>query len=364
MGLFTLCVAGILVAIQATLILLCRPESAWAFNLARSAPDTETWRAALDLIVASGSNATAAAANNNNSGSILLTATQSDALVCLQAAVAGHSSGSDNNNNAYACLLQNRIPHTAEPVLGASWNPHLILLALASIHLLVCLGRVQARASATTTTTIFIPPSLAACILGLLLTACTVVHGLHDATLVQYPTLLSVAACIAVGCWYLDIGPSQWDWCLTFHLQCFGVPLSVLALAVFGPRLWAPVLVHLVMLSAAVNLLWLQMQPSVGSSPSWALRAFLLALVTLSLLTACLQLGPFDTWRYVVILACSLGLVPLYALSLVVVGPKDNDDAIATTTTSEGVRSRHHALSLIAGNGALLSAIVSFAGLF
>lgn len=144
----------------------------------------------------------------------------------------------------------------------------------------------------------------------------------------------------------------SWEWGLAFHMQTVNVPLAVLAFTVFGSRLWPDVLTHLVFLSAAVNLLWAQLQLHQERGGLWLARVVMLLLTTTCLYAVHVQVGPFDTWRYAVCFIIGVGLLPLYVLSLV--------PAFATQTSLRA----YHSLSLMAGNAALLACIVSLGSLF
>ena len=318
MGVFTLCVSVMLVVLQATVILLGRPESAWTLSLVRAT-----------VVVGTG-NGTAATA-------------------------------------------------TARTVLPP-WNPHLLLLALCGIQAIVALARRQAPAHAPIDEDAMgvdnVPLGLTACALLAVLVSCIVVHAIRDTALVQYPTMLALLALILAAVfymwqhaafWRLDAAAANntkekeeedvsgfWAWALAFHMQAVGVPLAGLALALFGSRQWSDLAAVFLLLSAAVNLVWLHLlllrrRRRGGGSSSILLGALMIAvLVSFCLYIGHVQFGPDDTWCYVLTLMASADLaVPAYLVCIAV--PADGD----------GVRERgYHSLSLMACNAALLSLVV------
>jgi len=309
MGVFTLCVSVVLVVLQATVILLGRPESAWSFSLVRATP-----------------------------------------------------------NGTLAVSTTTVLP---------PWNPHLLLLALCGIQTIVALARRQAPAHAPIEEDAMgvdnVPLGLTAGALLAVLVSCLVVHALRDTALVQYPTMLALLALILAAVWYMwqhaafwrleeethkeDVS-GFWAWALAFHMQAVGVPLAGLALALFGSRQWSDLATFFVLLSAAVNLVWLQLRGGGSRSRSRRLTLLIVAALIAVLVSFCLyighaQFGPDDTWRYVMTLMASAGLaVPAYLV------------CVAVPANGDGVRERgYHSLSLMACNAALLSLVVALSQL-
>jgi hypothetical protein len=313
----------------------------------------------------SSTNATAKnTTDNNNDGEapLLLVGKRSGILVCLQAAPQQThpnlrreeaEEASSYAHRAYQCILRAHTPHLGVAVLDL-FNPHLALLALCCHQCLICLGRFEYRRAqknaAGEAASAFrrIPLWASGLVLLLLLISACAVQVVHAPELLQYPTVVFLLLWCALGGFYAlthaPDDPEDAAWELAFQLQTVAVPLALLAYAAFGPRLWADLVAHACLLSAAVNLLWLQLHQG---TPVWLARLLVVGLTALSLHGALLQFGPFDTWRYAVTLMACLGLVPLLLLSLTGADP-----------VSAGLQQRYHSLSLMASNAALVCLVV------
>jgi hypothetical protein len=164
------------------------------------------------------------------------------------------------------------------------------------------------------------PLSYAVALFTLLLLVVLILEGIKHPALVQYPTILTIVLLIACAVWYVwnfEDCADDGCWTLTFHMQLVSVPLAVLSIATMGARLWTDVITHAVLLSAAVNCLWLQS----NVVQAWALqlcRLLTILLPTLSLALAHMQWGYSDSWLYAVALMGCSGLLPLYIFTILV----------------------------------------------
>jgi hypothetical protein len=291
-----------------------------------------------------------------------ITGKRSGILLCLQAAAMDDTlllAAEAPPRRAYQCLLRSHTPQIGVDVLDI-FNPHLMLLAICCLQFLVCLGRVEyKRVHAVPTvddlvrlTSLHMPLWGTGVIMLLLLLSACALQIVHSADLLRYPTILFLVTWIILAGIYVHThGADEADlpWELAFHLQAVAVPTALLAYAVFGTRLWADLLSQALLLSAAVNLLWLQLH---NHTPIWLARVMIVSLLAISLHAMQLQFGPFDTWRYAITFMACLGLAPLFFLSL----------TTADSTTWQ-TRKQYHSFSLMASNAALLCLIVSLSHL-
>ena len=291
MGLFTLCVSVVLVVLQATVILLGRDESAWSFRLVRATVDNATVYEDADIL--------------------------------------------------------------------PPWNPHLLLLVLCGMQSLFAFARRQTHVPQHPRLMLDegLPLSLTTVFLALLLAACIAAHAIRDAALVQYPTLVTIGGLLLGMGWFLwqhskhchDDG--FWAWAVACHMQGVAMPLAALSFALFGSRQWTDLVSLCVLLSASVNLVWIQLWRVGEVPPPRLCRVLIAALVTFCLYVGHVQFGPLDTWRYVMAsMGCAGLAVPAYLAC--VIGPPS------------GKRERdHHALSLMVCNASLLSMVVALSQL-
>jgi hypothetical protein len=267
---------------------------------------------------------------------------------------------------AYQCLLRRHTPRIGTRVFD-TFNPHLVLFALCCVQCLICVGRIEHKPLHSTSIgenalleVINIPLWGIAALLGLLLVAACTVHAIHDTDLLGYPTVIALLfVSVFPVCFYVfvhskaaSLFPVDPAWELAFHLQVVAVPLALLVYALFGPRLWADLLCHACLLSAAVNLFWLQQHKG---TPVWLARCMVVALVVLSLHLIQVQFGPFDTWRYAFTYMGCIGLAPLLLLSLA---------SSADNPTSHQYKKMHHNLSLSTSNAALFTIVLTLSHLF
>lgn len=358
--------------------------------------------------------------NNNQRGPAIITqliayTNRGSAITCLEMHMnlSKDSKGNHYTNNRhyyYDCLLHGHTPKLAIKALN-TWNPHLILFMLCGIHFIICLSHTRfkgkhngisnttmaieekkslsittsaaaaAAAAATTDNNNSnehgkpIPLQYASTAFFILLVPIIVCQGMHDVDLVTYPTIITMALLSIAGIYFVVFAAHFHDddrWRLAFHLQMVSVPLAVLGITAAGGRLWFDALSHLVLLSAAVNTLWLQTSNQLHGYLAQSLcRVLTLSLTTLSLYLVHVEFGQFDTWRYVVAYMACVGLAPIYILSLTPsfqVYPMDLSELLPKRepTTSISMQKQqmqqpkiYHNISLMATNAALLSFIVN-----
>ena len=440
MGAFTASFAAALVILQATLIFLSRSELQWSFYLVQRVQSLPDWSSLL-LDTASPQQPLADQHNNNNDSSSLIIRHHNDNVMMI-----AHHARSDLESPFTRCLIdaQDRsiasakhpssssslllppvvVHHTdhnfnpekkcsewtshtsqrADPVL-APFNPHLILLAIACIHCLLCLSRVYKNndKKPTTTTTSrhqsgsrsggsatvveegmndnminataatgdeasFLPSStqrqtsnyslkevapikwvLAG--MSILVLIAAVLSAVSSPDLLRYTTILVVVGIFLCGCVFVclfDTCKEDLDWTLAFHLQVVGVPLTVHMLSAMGVRFWVDVLAHSTLLSAAVNCLWLQ--STLKDQPLQIARFATVAIPTFCIAFTQQEWG-VDSWQHVVAIMAALSLAPLYILT--VMRPMQEETGKAK---SQRLRITH-----LCTSGAVLSAIVNLA---
>ena len=213
------------------------------------------------------------------------------------------------------CLLRGHNGFEIQGIMAA-FNPHLLLLALCSVHAVFCVRRafpdhVQrlcAFAAALGALNVG---------LGLLHTTYTGSDGFH------YPTVTSILLCFAACFYYLYTAPESAKedpyWEVVMELQVVGAPLVALVFAAMGVRIAEDALYHLVSLVVACNSLWLQ-----RVAAKRPLTKFLCALVVLGLPTSSLLLMRHELqadqnaelWHPMVAQMAFVAMVPLYVLSL------------------------------------------------
>ena len=282
-------VAACIVVLQATAVFLGR--GGWSFLMAKATPEAAEWQTAMSLI----HDAPDQRPPPMNSWFVnyLENATHGNGslVYCLQ---------STYMRSAY-CLQHAHAPHAPEAVMD-TWNPHVLLLALACLHMHITLGP---------DAPIYIAP-----LLLILVIVAAVTEGLRDADLMRYPTIVTLLVGALAGAWFTCSAQRDDRWRVAAHLQIVCVPLAVLGISVAGGgRLWCDALGYFALLSAAVNCLWAQ--STLRSAPALGLcRAFTIALTLLTLRIANDGFGAYDMWRYVIAYVACAGLAPIVLLSL------------------------------------------------
>ena len=376
MGAFTFGVSAALVVFQCTLVLLQLEQSTWSFSLAIARPDAAEWAPELGALLdayepAAKPSKNSTYANNNNTNAsapkntslkaaltagnqtLHLTVQQTSALTCLRAVV--NASPDARSGFAASCILRTHTPAEITPVL-APFNAHLLLLSLACLQCLMTFGRMYRHQrdgdDKRSAPQYYISIEGVGLVLTAITVAATVVQGVHDADLVRYPTLITLALNWLLGLWYTHAPEGA-----CFHSALVAAPLSVLCGMLFGPRLWPDVLQHYVLLLAAIQMALLLLPRRANAEDETDEARPLMRVVALLLLLAPLadavwNTGPFDAWRYILILIGSVGLLPLL-LSLLL--PELSLEVKAHHTLA--------GLELMANNAALLGVLVLLANL-
>ena len=291
----TAIVAACIVVLQATCVFMGNGD--WTFLMAKATPDAATWQSAMQLIHTAPNHSAAEdypPPMNSWRVTSYANSSESSLVYCLQSTFL---------RTAY-CLQHAHTPHAAEQVMQA-WNPHVLLLGLACLHLHITLGP-------------FAPPYISPMLLALLSVA-AVIDGLRDSAFMQYPSILGLVLIALGGAWFTHIVSRYAHdarWRMAAHLQLVCVPLAVLGIAVAGgARLWSDALAYFVLFSGAVNCLWVQSTLR-GALALSLCRAFTIALTVVPLRIANDAFGAYDTWRYVIAYVACAGLAPIVLLSL------------------------------------------------
>ena len=370
MGYLTLTMSVAFVVLQATLLLLSSDNTQWAFSLARAVPDASAWASTLDRLIelADSNNSSSSAEGGINNLTLDIAAARQGggngndtmtAMLCLHAAFSDRPSYNNNKGDAgaflrdraYDCLLRRHSPRVLQEQILDSFNPHLLLLSLCCIQALICSARIHVRKGADSAAEQrSIPLPCVAALLFCVFVACLAVQAAYSDELVRYPTLILVILEWGVALWYAiafdarRLGEDD-AWGFVFHQQMVVIPLATLAIAVFGSRQWPCLFADFIYLNVCVNLLWmaLMVQP-VDDGAAWTLRSLMIALLLLFLVSAHIQFGAFDNWRYAVTLLTCTGLMPL---------------ALGALHNAGIAIHRLHTISLMAANTGLLSLIVT-----
>ena len=426
MGLFVIIFSIAVVIIQATSMLLGRDANKWSFWLLESSPNI-THIPDIDLIfkainddyksynnnmpyieqttnVSNNMSHTQNNSNHNNNINSTLSADSTlqlifylfgngsaskEMLFCIQSSWTNIKSHSFPVNCFFNNHFEQAITTVVEP-----WNPHLILLTLCCIQTIVCISRIQHKretiliasknsSSGTNNETsssnnssyvpyynhLHLPLSYAVVIVTLLISIIAILQGLKDVNLVQYPTIITMVLLLGGCIWYIilfDKFGHDITWAISFHLQLVSVPLAVLAIATMGARMWVDVLGHIMLLSSAVNCMWLQ-STTQNISARRVSHLLTIFLPTLSIYLAHMQWGPFDDWRYVIAMMACGSLAPLYFMAILFNTP-DND---FSQGKSNGVKSYSsdtisqnkifNKITFLCTNAALLSMVVNLA---
>ena len=231
--------------------------------------------------------------------------------------------------------------HTAaETEVLAPWNPHLIVLALCLLQCLFALERVNKRYSAHP-----LSATGGGVVLTLILIAAAIVQGIRDTDLVHYPTMIVVGLLWLHGAWAVAASMENQASLFFDYTRAVAAPLAVLSSMLFGTRVWADALSHWALLQIAVTLGWLQVR---ACDARLLCRAALVLFLLLPIASAVASTGRDDQWRYVALLAGSVGLLPLLAVGTLLSQPTVPHRALAGYV-------------LIANNAALLAVVATLA---
>jgi hypothetical protein len=361
MGLFSMSMASAIVVLQTTLILSNRESNLWVFPLMQHKKSEQVWKNVSKMSQEIG--------EKNASESSRATPFAS----CVE-----HSGSSHDH-----CSLWYHSTQEIHSIFnGATWNPHLILLVIASIHLVFCFSNTQEHHLVTdhkkknhhelkklvsdteppldkedsVSTSIYrFPLSLSLVLLSLL---CLIV-GLISSNrnrdsmgILEAPTIVISVVLFMVVSWFiykqhhfsLDAAPNHQSnddqddeteamldndvlhpaisysiWVQIFHLQTVGVPLTVLMMSVMGVRIFTDVINHFLLLSTAVNSLWLQSQLLSVVSNDMILvfvRCLTCGIPLFCIFIAQTQWGGTNTWEQITVFMAFISLSPLYVFTL------------------------------------------------
>ena len=338
MGHFIVIFATSIVIIQATSLFLGREANQWTFFLIRTIPSFT---------------------NTNSSGNISIND------------IVYHNVQNNNNNGnenlhmipnaechlSKKCFQEKHLLMSHEDVLR-QWNPHIILLCICCIHTIMCLSRVQYKrehkasllmSETVLAKSIHLPLGYALGASVLLISLVCIFQGLHNSDLVQYPTILTLFLLLLACGWYIycfDSLGENLQWSFAYHQQFVCLPLVVLAYATLGVRIWTDVVNHILLLSIAINCLWLKNNiENLNSKKICSLVT--IALPTVSIVLAYQQWNEND-WKYVTGLLTCGSLVPLYLCTIV-------------STESHKNHKIYNKISLSCANAALLQFVCSLA---
>jgi hypothetical protein len=141
-------------------------------------------------------------------------------------------------------------------------------------------------------------------------------------------------------------------WSLVFQLQAVGVPLTVLMLATMGLRFYAEIIIHFLLLSAAVNSLWLQV--TLQGSALYLAKLLTVALPSISIYMTHVQL---PGTHHIATGMATVSLIPLFVMPVIL----NNDDPILRA--GEGLDRFQLRLGSLCSSAALLATIVNLARL-
>jgi hypothetical protein len=365
MGLFVVIFSIAVVIIQATSMLLGRSAHNWTFSLLESTPNTTSLTELQMLFKTLSplySEINKTAENNYNSTLQLYLESASDSVraqaSCIQ--LAWQYLTPPLNIPTY-CMFNRHSNQEILPILQ-SWNPHLILLTLCCIHSVFCISMTHqsskdngSQSNNSPPKRLIIPLSYATGIYVLLIGIISIMQGLNNVDLVQYPTMILMITLIVFCILFVVRFPSHdhdFSWGISNHLQIVAVPLAVLAISTMGVRIWNDVLGHIVILSAAVNCLWLQCQTKHMAAQRIS-HILTVALPSLSLYLAHVQWGQYDDWRYVIGTMACASLAPFYLITILF-----HTGADIEKRKNEKYFSK---ISLLCSSAAILSLVVNLA---
>jgi uncharacterized membrane protein len=141
-------------------------------------------------------------------------------------------------------------------------------------------------------------------------------------------------------------------WSLVFQLQVVGVPLTVLILATMGIRTYSEIIIHFLILSAAVNSLWLQV--TLQGSALYMAKLLTVALPLISIYLTHVQLPNI---QHIITGMATASLIPLFVMPVIL----NNDDPILRA--GEKLDRFQLRLGSMCSTAALLATIVNLAKL-
>lgn len=356
MGLFAVFLACAIVVLQSTLILSNRKPNQWGFSLLQKKSLVIDWGNISGTHYVSDQPFETAIQP-------LLPSTFLSGLPCLR------YSWESGKWPPRQCESGYHSPQEISSLPGGSWNPHLILLAIACAHLVITLATAQAKHTNADKKNLILNMerpsyssgiyqfSLSICLTFLfmlwlivaLIAANRQIAGVFDTPTVFVGLVLLLACARFLYVHHQYFGPTACSkssshsvcenecveeisscyflWNQTFQLQIISVPLSVLMLSVMGVRLYSDVLAHLIFLSTSVNAMWLQdrLFPFFSNHDSQRIYLLFLKFLTVgiplySLYTAQEQWGEAGTWQHITVFMAFFSLAPLLIFSMMFSG--------------------------------------------
>jgi hypothetical protein len=301
MGLFLLIVTTVIVVLQGTLILSNREPNLWVFSLLQHK-------------------------TSNISASLLYH--DSPFAQCMS-----------RLKSMETCTLWYHSIKDTETILdSAAWNPHLILLVISCIHLLLSFSnsqdhfyikehKINSSEEVVSTRIYHFSIRLTMFLLSLF---CLVV-GLIAANrnpgrqILDHPTIITSVVLLLATAWFTYIRYKNHNhnqtyhlWVMIFQLQIIGVPLAVLMISVMGARFYTDIVTHFMLLSVAVNSLWLQ-NHILRKKTQMFLLVFL-RLLTIGIPLYCIfiaqtQWGEVNSWQQVSVFMAFFCMAPLFIYS-------------------------------------------------
>jgi hypothetical protein len=372
MGLFSMTMATAIVVLQATLILSNRESNLWVFPLMQHKKSEQVWKNVSKMFKEIG---------EKNASEFSISTRGTPFALCVE------QSNSSRDLPEHCRLWYHGTQEIHSIFNGATWNPHLILLVIACIHLVFSFSNTQehhmvkktqketsskhkkkhhqklksmmsdAETSSDTEESVsssiyHFPLSLS---LGLLSLLCLIVgliasnRNRDSMAILDAPTIVISVVLFMVASWFIykqhhlgdttinddsykdDETVSMLDndvphpaisysiWVQIFHLQTVGVPLTVLMMSVMGVRIFTDVINHFLLLSTAVNSLWLQSQLLSVVSNDMILvfvRCLTCGIPLFCIFIAQTQWGGTNTWEQITVFMAFISLSPLYVFTL------------------------------------------------
>jgi len=391
MGLFAIFFSIVIVIIQATSLLLQREAHQWTFSLVRNEPNLSHVQRYNELFVLSnvstfehansglvdeaqlkafvfsyeGYEASAEDAN----GTVRYSATNRQ-IACMQTHWKQSAPGSKIPTH---CFFNTHFNQKIEPILKA-FNPHIILFVLCCIHATFCISKLKSISKSSTTKTyptkryeseedelnrdakvpFYLSLNYASFLMLVLIVAVFAVQGVENSELVEYPTIVTSVILLLSGIWYVANFPKHredYEWINAFHLQVTAVPIAILVIATLGTRIWSDVVAHAVIMTAAVNILWLENQLAHRACRRFC-QLVCIFLPCFSLYLAYMQWGQFDNWKYAVALMAYACFAP-FIIYPIVSSSKSGETELKTKSFGK--------MTLFFTSASLISVVVNFA---
>jgi hypothetical protein len=245
-------------------------------------------------------------------------------------------------------------PVHIEPVLS-SWQPHVLLLAIACVHCVIALQTYRSKSPPNATGLLATATPMAP--VGFFLLWLTV--ALIDAYTVH---MLEPSTWVAGCCLFAAVGLAQQRtlegldmlWTLIFELQAVSVPLTVLLMAYAGVLSYTDIALHFLLLSAAVNTLWLQL--ILHGSALYMAKLLTVAIPAISLY---LSQASLQHTHITAAMGGIIALAPLFIMPVIL-----NTDDPTTLRAGVTLDKFQFRLGSLCCSGALLCTIINLAAIY